>query len=138
MAGTLLADARRRAAGVDRAVVRWWVVCGAFVVFDYTLLFLLVDGLGLGTVLGYTLDVSASTVLRYLVTDAFVFGQRPSGRRFVQFVASTAGALVVWWGVATALNALGVHYLLAAIAGSVASVGLNLVAHFRWIWRKRP
>jgi putative flippase GtrA len=136
-AAAIWADARRRAAGVDRAVVRWWAVTGGFVVFDYSLLFLLVGVAGLGTTLGYTIDVAASTVLRYLVTDRFVFGQTPSWRRFGQFVASTGTALVVWWVIATGLAWLGLHYLVAALVGSACSVGLNLVAHFRWIWRSR-
>lgn len=131
------ADARRRATAVDRTVVRWWGVCAAFVVFDYTLLYVLIDVAGLSTPPATAIDVAVSTALRYLATDRYVFGQRLSRRRFGQFVVSSLGALLVWLVVTNGLWALGMHWFLAAVTGSVCSVLLNLVAHFRWIWRSR-
>jgi len=132
------ASAALRSERVVAAFGRWIAVAGLCLGCDFVELYLLIGVAGLPPALGNLIVAELSTLLRYLLTERIVFRQpRPSWRRCAQFHASTAGAFAVWWAAATLFDQLGVHYLLAAVLASGCSVGVNFVAHFGWIWRRR-
>jgi putative flippase GtrA len=80
----------------------------------------------------------ATLLLRFLINDHWVFGhQRPTWRRLWQFHLASAGGGAIWWAIANLLPRFGIHYLLAAIAGTACSVMFSLTTNFFWIWRRR-
>jgi putative flippase GtrA len=135
-----MAIVRTLAARVDLTVVRWFGVSAFCMGCDFATLYLLVGVIGLAPALGNLIVAETSNLIRFVLTDRVVFGHRhPTWRRLWQFHVSSAGAFAVWWASATLLTSLGVHYLLAAAAANGCSVGVNLLAHFGWIWRShRP
>ncbi len=120
------------------AVVRWLVVGTIFAGVGLSLLKLFFDVLHWPYWLATLVQAEISTLLRYLVNDRWVFRHpRPTWQRLWQYHLATAGGFVVWWVATNLLQAQGVHYLLAAVLGGGCSVGFNLLANFRWVWRKR-
>jgi putative flippase GtrA len=74
----------------------------------------------------------------FLINDAWVFkNKRPSWRRLWQFHVAGAGGFAVWLVVTNTLPLVGVHYLIASVAGSAASMLFSILTNFLWIWRKR-
>jgi putative flippase GtrA len=131
-----MAMVRGLAGRVDATVVRWFGVSVFCMGCDFAVLYLLVGVVGLAPALGNLLVAESSNLIRFLLTDRVVFGhRRPTWRRLWQFHLSSAGAFAVWWASATLLTSLGVHYLLSAAAANGCSVGVNMLAHFGWIWR---
>jgi putative flippase GtrA len=55
----------------------------------------------------------------------------------VQYHAAVASSFGIWWAVTNALSAVGLHYLLASIAGQAVSVSWSMLTNFGWIWRRR-
>jgi 8-oxo-dGTP pyrophosphatase MutT (NUDIX family) len=103
------------------------------------LLYLLIGRLGLAVWLGTLVAAEIATVARFFVNDHWVFGHgRPTWRRFVQYHAATAGALVAWWAAANLLTHWKVPYLLAGILAVSCSTGFSFLSNFRWIWGKKP
>src|SRR5579884_3952671 len=119
--------------------VRWVAVGGFFELISTPLLYVL-HGLWLMPLLAATVLVAELTTLpRFFVNDRFVFGHRQaSWRRLWQYHVACAGSFVAWFSVANLLPALGVHYIIASLCGTGCSVGLALISHFAWIWRRRP
>lgn len=119
------------------SVVRWLVVGAVFTGANSAALFVLVGKLHFSLGLATLLAAEASTLLRFLINDRWVFNSPiPTWRRLWQYHWANAGSFLVWWIVSNALPHLGVHYLIAAIIGTVASVGLSIFTNFRWIWRR--
>jgi putative flippase GtrA len=87
---------------------------------------------------GTALGAEATLLSRFLVNDRWVFGyRRPTWTRLWQFHVASAGGGVIWWTVANVLPQFGVHYLLAALAGTACSVIFSMATNFLWIWRTR-
>jgi len=110
-----------------------------FVGVNVGLLYLGHEVLGLAIPSATLLAGEVSTVLRFLANDRLVFGHpRPTWRRCWQFHATVLGSFVLWALVTNVLSALGVHYLLASVAGNVSTVGWGLSTSFLWVWRPSP
>jgi putative flippase GtrA len=121
-----------------RSLGRWWVVGLAFVGGGLVVLYVLRDVLRLPLIVATSAGAEATLLLRFLINDHWVFGhQRPTWRRLWQFHLASAGGGAIWWVIANLLPRFGIHYLLAAIAGTACSVMFSLTTNFFWIWRRR-
>lgn len=119
-------------------MIRWALAGGLFMGLNLLFLYGLVDLLGVSVLIGTLIAAEASTVLRYLVNDRWVFGHpAPSWRRLGQYHVANAGAFVVWWTATNAMNHIGVQYLVASVLAVGFSSGVSLGSNFLWIWRKR-
>jgi putative flippase GtrA len=139
MAQIWAVGARRTGLSPERLqeIARWWAVGLLFLVINIPLLYVLRDVLGLPIWLATLLGGEIGTLARFLVNDRWVFGnKRPTLRRLVQYHVAVASSFCIWWLVTNALAQVGVHYLIAAIAGQAVSVGWSMVTNFGWIWRR--
>ena len=119
-------------------IARWWAVGLVFLVINIPLLYALRDGLGLPLWLATLVGGELGTLARFLVNDRWVFSnQRPTWRRALQYHAAVASSFAIWWAVTNALAQVGLHYLLANIAGQATSVGWSMITNFGWIWRRK-
>jgi putative flippase GtrA len=121
-----------------RTLARWWIVGLAFTGGGLVVLYVLRDVLRLPLVVATAAGAEVTLLLRFVINDRWVFGNRhPSWTRLWQFhVAGGAGG-AIWWVVANLLPRFGVHYLVAAIVGSACSVMFSMATNFLWIWRRR-
>jgi putative flippase GtrA len=121
-----------------RSLARWWIVGLAFTGGGLVVLYVLRDILRLSLIVATTAGAEATLLLRFLINDRWVFGhRRPTLTRLWQFHVASAGGGAIWWIVANLLPRFGIHYLLAAIAGTACSVMFSMATNFLWIWRKR-
>ena len=121
-----------------RALARWWIVGLAFTGGGLLVLYVLRDLLHLPLMVATTGGAEAVLLLRFLINDRWVFGtRRPTWTRLWQFHVASAGGGAIWWIVANVLPRFGVHYLLAATAGTACSVVFSMGTNFFWIWRGR-
>lgn len=128
---------RRLAQLLTPQVFRWIAVGVVFAAIGLGLLKLMAGVFGWSYVLATLLSGEIGTVLRFLVVDRWVFRHpRPTLRRLWQYHVANALGFGIWWGVANLLEAIGVHYLVAAILAMFFSVGVNMLSNFLWIWRK--
>jgi len=122
----------------SKSFVRWWIVGLAFTGGALVVLYVLRDLLHLPLIVATSAGAEAMLVLRFLINDRWVFGhRRPTWIRLWQFHLASAGGGAIWWIVANLLPRYGVHYLIAAIAGTACSVLFSMATNFLWIWRKR-
>ena len=85
---------------------------------------------------GTAVGAEATLLSRFLVNDRWVFGyRRPTWTRLCQFHLASAGGGTIWWIMANTLPQFGIHYLLAALAGTACSVLFSMTTNFLWIWR---
>ena len=119
-------------------MVRWSVIGGLFSVLGLGLLHVFFAIFHWPYWFATALQAELCTVLRFLVNDRWVFGERrPTWTRFVHYHIANAGSFAVWWGIANLLQWQGVHHLVAAILAAACSFGVSLVSNFFWVWRKR-
>ena len=117
--------------------LRWIAVGVAFTVMTIGLIKLLAGILAWPYALATICTSEICTVLRFLAVDHWVFERRrPTWTRLWQYHVSNAVGFCIWWSVANALRAAGVHYLLAATLAIPCTIGLSLLSDFLWIWRK--
>ena len=120
-----------------RALARWWIVGLSFTGAGLMVLCLLHDLLHLSLIVATTAGAEATLLVRFLINDRWVFGhRRPTLARLWQFHVAAAAGGAVWWVVANLLPRFGVHYLIAATAGTACSVVLSMATNFLWVWRK--
>ncbi len=118
-------------------VFRWFVVGVLFEMPDLLLIAFLVGTLGWPYALGTAISGELCTIMRFLVTDRFVFGhRRPTVLRLWQYHLANLLGFAVWWTGANVLEHLGVHYIVASVFATVISAAVNLVSNFLWVWRK--
>jgi putative flippase GtrA len=121
-----------------RALRRWWIVGLVFFGGGMGMLYVARDILGMPLIWGTTLAAEVTLLLRFGINDWWVFGHpRPTWTRLWQFHVASAGGAAIWWVVANMLPRFGVHYLIAATAGTACSVGFSMLTNFLWIWRGR-
>jgi putative flippase GtrA len=124
---------------IPASLTRWILVGAAFEVIGIGLLSLLHDAWQLPLILATALAGEATLLPRFVINNRWVFGfSGASLARLAQYHFSCAGSYIVWFSVSNLLPALGVHYLLASLAGTGCSVGLALMSNFGWVWRKPP
>jgi putative flippase GtrA len=122
----------------SRSLGRWLIVGLAFTGGGLGVLYVLRDILRLPLIVATSAGAEATLLLRFLINDRWVFGhRRPTWTRLWQFHVASAGGGAIWWVVANLLPRFGVHYLLAAIAGTACSVMVSMATNFLWIWRRR-
>jgi putative flippase GtrA len=119
-----------------KAIVRWWIAGGSFVLIGLATLYLVIDVFRMPMLWGTLAAAEATTLLRFVINDRWVFGNgRPTWRRLAQFHIANAGGFVIWWAVINILPKWGVQYLIASVAGTACSVMINMVTNFFWVWR---
>ena len=122
----------------SNALVRWWIVGILFLAWSLGGLYLLKDRLHMALLLATAITAETGTILRFLVNDRWVFGhRRPTLTRLWQYHVANAGSFILWWTVSNLLPGVGIHYLLAALIATAASVGFSMLTNFLWIWRRR-
>lgn len=121
-----------------QSLSRWWIVGLAFTGGGLIVLYVLRDLLRLPLMAATAAGAEVTLLLRFLINDAWVLGhRRPTWTRLWQFHVASAGGGAIWWVVANVLPQFGIHYLLAATAGTACSVIFSVTTNFFWIWRKR-
>jgi putative flippase GtrA len=121
-----------------RSLARWWIVGLAFTGGGLVVLYVLRDLLKVPLIVATSAGAEATLLLRFLINDHWVFGHpRPTWARLWQFHVASAVGGAIWWVVANLLPRFGVHYLLAATAGTACSVMFSMATNFLWIWRTR-
>jgi putative flippase GtrA len=121
-----------------RPLGRWWIVGLAFTGGGLLVLYVLRDVFHLPLIMATAAGGEATLLFRFLINDRWVFGyRRPTWTRLWQFHVASAGGGLLWWIVANVLPRFGVHYLLAAAAGTACSVVVSMATNFLWVWRKR-
>jgi len=116
----------------------WWIVGMAFTLLNLPTLYLLVDVLAVPLAAATLMAGEAGLLARFLVNDRWVFGeQRPTLQRLGQYHLAVAGGFVIWWTATNTLSRFGIHYLLAALLGTGASVAWSMVTNFLWVWRRQ-
>jgi putative flippase GtrA len=122
----------------NHRVTRWLLVGALFAGLGLGLLKLFFEILGWPYWFSTLLQAEICTLLRFLVNDRWVFGQRtPTWQRLWQYHVANAGGFAVWWVSANLLQWNGVNYLLAAILAMCCSVVVSILSNFLWVWRKR-
>jgi putative flippase GtrA len=92
--------------------------------------------LGLPLVLASLLTWEVGTVLRFGITDRWVFRQRrPTWERFFQYHAAAGSSFLIWWVGTNLMPRWGIHYLLASILATGCSVTWSLLTNYLWVWR---
>lgn len=118
-------------------VARWIAVALFFVAVDLAALSILIDGLGLAVWIASLIEGEAAALVRFLLNDRFVFGNRyPTLGRLWRYHVATAVAMAAWWAGLNVAVALGNHYAFGVIAGSGLSFGVSLASNFLWVWRR--
>lgn len=116
---------------------RWWVVGLAFYVLNLAVLYVLTARLRMPLMLSTLLAAEMLALMRFWVNDRWVFGQRQfQWMRLWQYHLANGASFAVWWSVTNVLPVFGIHYLVAATLATVSSVGLTMLTHFSWIWRR--
>lgn len=119
-------------------MVRWWIVGSAFAVITIPLLYVLHDVLGLPLPIATLIGGEGATLLRFLINDRWVFGNRvPTFRRLFEYHIAVLTGSVIWYTVTNLLPQWGVQYLIASIIGQACSVGWSMLTNFGWVWRPR-
>jgi len=119
-------------------IVRWWIVGIIFLGLTIPALYLLHDVLALPLPVATLLASEILTVIRFGVNDRWVFGNlRPTWRRLIEYHAAVISSSIIWWAVTNVLPLFGVHYLIASLFGTAASVGWSMVTNFLWVWRPK-
>ena len=120
-------------------VSRWMLVAFAFVGVNAGLLFVAHELLTLPILAATVIAGEASTLLRFVANDRWVFGHsRPTLRRCWQFHLTVLASFAVWAGITAGLSAIGVPYLLASVVGNASTVAWGLSTSLLWVWRPAP
>jgi len=118
--------------------VRWWIVGLALYAASLGTLYAFAHLLGMNLWIATLLSGELLLLLRFLINDRWVFHFRlPTWHRLWQYHLASAGGASVWWIIANVLPNFGVHYLLAATAGSACAAIFGMATNFLWIWHKR-
>lgn len=121
-----------------KPMVRWWIVGLFFTGFNIPALYVLHEVLGLRVAIATLITAELTTILRFFLNDRWVFGHpRPTWQRLWQYHLSNAGSFVIWWLAINAIEAAGIHYLIASLLATAISVGWSMATNFLWIWRKK-
>jgi dolichol-phosphate mannosyltransferase len=117
----------------------WWIVGTAFTLLNLPVLYVLVDLMGVPLAVATLVAGEAGLLARFLVNDRWVFGhRRPTRRRLWQYHLAVAGGFVIWWSATNLLSRTGIHYLVAALLATGASVMLSVATNFLWVWCHKP
>jgi dolichol-phosphate mannosyltransferase len=119
------------------SLARWWVVGMAFLAVGTVLLYTAKNLLHLPLILATPLSAEVTLLVRFLINDSWVFGQRhPTFKRLWQFHLASVGGFVIWMAITNGLYQLGVHYLIASVIGSACSMCFSIATNFLWIWHR--
>jgi putative flippase GtrA len=121
-----------------QSIARWLVVGLCFTVGSIGLLYVLVDIVHIPLMVATLLAGEISTLLRFFINDLWVFKNRaPSWKGLWQYHCTNAGSFAIWGSISNLLPHWGIHYLVAATAGTAGAMGLSILSNFLWIWRKQ-
>jgi putative flippase GtrA len=122
---------------MQRALPRFLVVGSSGVLVNSMALFALYQLLGLPLLLASALAIELAIASNFVWNDRWTFGQqRPSLGRFARFnLVSLASLLITTTTMWLLVQRLGVHYLLANLAGITLATAWNFVINFEWTWR---
>lgn len=122
----------------DRRLVGWLVVGLSASLLELAVLRALHEGLDLALPIATLLAAETLIVLKFGVTDRWVFGYRwPTLQRAVRYHGACAGALVVYWLVINLVSlVLGAPYVLGFLIGTGAAFAWSLATNFLWVWAR--
>jgi putative flippase GtrA len=116
-------------------IVKFVVVGGSGAVLNTAVLYMLYRWLQIPLVAASAVAVELAVVNNYLLNDRWTFAARsPRLRRFAKFNATSLGGLAVnvlsvWF-----LARIGVHFIVANLAGIAAGFAVNLALSGTWVW----
>jgi putative flippase GtrA len=119
-------------------IAKFIVVGGSGAILNSAVLYALYRGLHMPLVAASALAVEVAVVSNYLLNDRWTFAARtPSLRRFAKFNASSlcglaVNVLSVWF-----LTRMGLHFLVANLAGIAAAFAVNFTLSATWVWGRR-
>jgi len=117
-------------------VARWWVVGLVFTVLNIPVIYFLVDVLLLPLAAATVIAGEIGLLARFLVNDHWVFREdTPMWKRLRQYHLASASSFTIWWIVTNLLPRWGIHYVVAALIGTVCSSGWSMLTNFLWVWR---
>jgi putative flippase GtrA len=135
LVSSLVGERTRR---VSLTALRFGVVGAGGVVVNMLALHVLYALVHLPLLVASPVAVALTVVHNYLVNNRWTFGlRRASLARFARFGLSTLTAMLHNVAVVWALVGLGIHHLLANLAGIAVAAGLNFGASTMWVWRER-
>jgi putative flippase GtrA len=119
-------------------IVKYAVVGGSGAILNTAVLYVLYRWLHMPLVAASAVAVELAVVNNYLLNDRWTFAARsPSLRRFAKFNASSLGGLAVNVAFVSFLTHVGLHFLLANLAGIAAGLALNSTLSATWVWGRR-
>jgi putative flippase GtrA len=119
-------------------IAKFIVVGGSGAILNSAVLYALYRWLDMPLVAASALAVEVAVVSNYLLNDRWTFVARtPSLRRFAKFNASSlcglaVNVLSVWF-----LTRMGLHFLVANLAGIAAAFAVNFTLSATWVWGRR-
>ena len=135
---TVLSHARKPKLRMRKWIAKFVVVGGSGTVLNTAVLYLLYRWLHVPLMAASAVAVEVAVVNNYLLHDRWTFGTRsPSLRRFAKFNAASLGGLAVNVLVLWLLTRVGLHYLVANLAGIAAAFAVNCALSATWVWGER-
>lgn len=123
---------RKRSSHLMVEIFRSFVVSGVSFIFDFGLLYVLTDVLGLFYLVSATISYSAGLIVSYFLSVKWAFARRAVDNRAVEFGVFVAigvagmgiNALILWiW-----TGLLGLHYMLGRIVSAIIGYIWKFVA----------
>jgi putative flippase GtrA len=136
--GLTALPASKPKSGRKNWIAKFMVVGGSGAVLNTAVLYVLYRWLQMPLVAASAVAVELAVVNNYLLNDRWTFAAgSPRLRRFAKFNASSLGGLAVnvlsvWF-----LARIGVHVLVANLAGIAAGFAVNLALSGTWVWGQR-
>jgi putative flippase GtrA len=116
-------------------IVKFMVVGGSGAILNTAVLYVLYRWLQLPLVSASALAVELAVVNNYLLHDRWTFAARSrSVRRFAKFNLSSLGGLAVNVLAVWLLSRIGLHFLVANLAGIAAAFAVNFALSATWVW----
>jgi putative flippase GtrA len=119
--------------------VRFAIVGGIATAIQYALLILLVRMAAAGVIVASTIAYAASAVVNYSINRDFTFRSRRTHLdAFPKFVIVCVGGLLLNAALMLLFNeAIGLHYLLAQVLSTIATLFWNFALNRTWTFSSR-
>jgi dolichol-phosphate mannosyltransferase len=125
--------------------VKFGVVGVSGIAVNYGVYLPLTRWLGVSAEIALAVSIAVSIVTNFGLNEVWTFRDRRAGgfsglfRRLVQFlVVSLGGAAIQWSVTMIAFRWLGIHDLVAVLAGIAVATFWNFFLNLVWTWRKPP
>lgn len=124
--------------GTLKSIGRWCAVGAFFTALTIPVLYFFHDVLGLRLTVASVITWEICTVVRFFVTDRWVFQERRSTlRRFGKYHLAVASTFLIWWSATNLMSTWGVHYILASVLATGCSMVWSMITSYLWVWRRQ-